>query len=165
MSKSVQDSVQEVEHTEVGKKRLGLWLRLITCSTMVEKEIRHLFREEYGITLPRFDLMAALERAPEGLSMGELSKRLLVSNGNVTGIVERLHKEGLVIRRAKASDRRSFHVCLSAKGQAVFKEMASSHALWIEDILGSIEDVDGLSQHLDQLKDDLKSRRKEGTAP
>lgn len=149
------------------KKRLSLWLRMITCSTLVEREIRNLLRENHSVTLPRFDLMAALEREPEGMTMGDLSKRLLVSNGNVTGVVERLHKEGLVMRQASPEDRRRFHVRLTAEGRTKFTEMATSHAAWIEDILGGIEDqaVEDLIMSMDRVKDSLKSRAIEGKKP
>ena len=86
------------------KDSLRLWLRLLTCSTMIEREVRARLRQEFGITLPRFDMMAALDRAPEaeGLSMGELSRHLMVSNGNVTGVAGRLVKEKLVAAQRQA---------------------------------------------------------------
>ena len=90
-----------------GKSRLRLWLRLLTCSGLVERTVRRRLRQEFAATLPRFDLMAALERAPAGLTMGELSQRLKVSNGNVTGVVERLVREGQVERTALPNRRLS----------------------------------------------------------
>ena len=122
------------------KRRLRLWLRLLTCSGLVERAVRRRLREEFAATLPRFDLMAALERTPAGLTMGELSARLKVSNGNVTGVVERLVGEGLVERTALPTDRRSYKVALTAAGRAAFAAMAERHAGWIDRLLGDLSD-------------------------
>ena len=123
-----------------GKSRLRLWLRLLTCSGLVERAVRRRLRQEFAATLPRFDLMAALDRAPAGLTMGELSAHLKVSNGNVTGVVERLVREGLVERTALPTDRRSFKVALTATGRAAFAAMAERHAGWIDRLLGDLSD-------------------------
>lgn len=140
---------------------------MITCSTLVEKEIRNLLRENHGVTLPRFDLLAALDREPQGLTMGDLSKKLLVSNGNVTGIVERLQKEGLVQRQASESDRRTFRVYLTDRGQVIFQKLAKQHESWIDDLLGDLEeqDVHALSALMDKLKTSLKFKIDEGKKP
>jgi len=122
------------------KRRLRLWLRLLTCSGLVERAVRRRLREEFAVTLPRFDLMAALDRAPAGLTMGELSARLKVSNGNVTGVVERLVGEGLVERTALPTDRRSYKVALTAAGRAAFAAMAERHEGWIDRLLGDLSD-------------------------
>ena len=122
------------------KRRLRLWLRLLTCSGLVERAVRRRLREEFAVTLPRFDLMAALDRTPAGLTMGELSARLKVSNGNVTGVVERLVGEGLVERTALPTDRRSYKVALTAAGGAAFAAMAERHAGWIDRLLGDLSD-------------------------
>lgn len=142
----------------LSKKRLGLWVRLITNSTLIEKEIRNRFKREFDVTLPRFDLMSALDREPGGLTMGELSKQLLVSNGNVTGIVERLQKEGLVDRWALPTDRRVYSAGLTAKGRSAFKEMADAHEGWISEIFEGLDDVDGLTDGMDHIRDVLKAR-------
>lgn len=92
---------------------LRLWLRLLSASTRIEDTIRQRLREQFGITLPRFDLMAQLEREPEGLSMSELSRRMMVTGGNVTSIVDQLEKEQLVVRQMQANDRRSYTVSLT----------------------------------------------------
>ena len=118
-----------------GKASLRLWFRLLTCSTMIEREVRVRLRREFDATLPRFDMMAALERAPDGLSMGELSRRLMVSNGNVTGVADRLAREGLVRRWSPPADRRSSRLALSARGRKVFAAMAKAHQGWIEEML------------------------------
>ena len=123
-----------------GKSRLRLWLRLLTCSGLVERAVRRRLRQEFAATLPRFDLMAALDRAPAGLTMGELSQHLKVSNGNVTGVVERLVGEGLVERTALPTDRRSYRVALTATGRTAFAAMAERHAGWIDRLLGDLSD-------------------------
>ena len=122
------------------KASLRLWLRLLTCSTMVEREVRARLRREFAVTLPRFDMMAALDRAPEaeGLSMGELSRYLMVSNGNVTGVAERLVQEGLARRWSPETDKRSSRLALTDQGRQEFAAMASQHKSWIDDMLGDL---------------------------
>jgi DNA-binding MarR family transcriptional regulator len=133
---------------------LRLWLRLLSCSTLIENHIRQGLQREFSTTLPRFDLMAQLERCPEGLKMGELSKRLMVTGGNVTGITDLLEKEGLVARVVDPQDRRAFRVKLTPGGQRLFKKMAAEHERWVIDLL------EGLSakgkQQLAGLLNDLK---------
>src|SRR5262249_43170150 len=114
---------------------LRLWLRLLSCSMLVENHIRQRLQSEFGTTLPRFDLMAQLERCPEGLKMVELSKRLMVTGGNVTGITDMLQKEGLVARIVDAQDRRAFRIRLTPNGQRQFKKMAAEHERWIVELL------------------------------
>ena len=114
---------------------LKLWLRLLACTTRVENQIRSRLRQEFDTTLPRFDLLAQLERHPDGLSMRELSQRLMVTGGNVTGITDQLEAEGLVAREAHPTDRRSFAVKLTAAGRRQFKKMASTHEQWIVELL------------------------------
>ncbi|NOZ41550.1 MAG: MarR family transcriptional regulator [Alphaproteobacteria bacterium] len=142
-------------------RKLGLWMRLVANSNLIEKEIRALFRSEFGVTLPRFDLMAALYRQPGGLTMGELSRRLLVSNGNITGIVERLQKEGLVKRWVLPTDRRIYSVGLTLKGRTDFREMADRHKDWIGTILAELgdEDLDSMIQMMDHLRKLLRARQ------
>ncbi len=142
-------------------KKLGLWLRLITNSHVVEKQVRNLFRSEFGVTLPRFDLMSALYREQAGLTMGELSRRLLVSNGNVTGIVERLQKEGLVKRWVLPTDRRIYSVSLTPKGRAAFKELADCHRDWISEIFDGLQDdeLTEMIKMMDRLRDILKNQK------
>ena len=113
---------------------LRLWLRLLSCTTRVEDQIRQRLRADFGTTLPRFDLLAQLERHPDGLSMRELSKRLMVTGGNVTGITDQLEAEGLVLRETRAEDRRSFIVKLTPQGRRQFKRMASTHEGWIVEL-------------------------------
>ncbi len=113
---------------------LKLWLRLLACTTRVENVIRQRLRSEFGTTLPRFDLLAQLDREPEGLSMGELSARMMVTGGNVTGIVDQLEGEGLVVREDHPSDRRAFRVRLTAAGRRQFRRMAAVHETWIVEL-------------------------------
>jgi DNA-binding MarR family transcriptional regulator len=123
-----------------------LWLRMLACTNRVESLVRQNLQAKFETTLPRFDLMAQLERAPQGLKMSELSQRMMVTGGNVTGITDGLEREGLVIREVGTSDRRVFHVKLSAEGQRQFRRMAAEHEQWV------IELFDGMSmKHKNQL--------------
>ncbi|GIK81049.1 MAG: MarR family transcriptional regulator [Pseudorhodoplanes sp.] len=125
---------------------LRLWLRLLTCTTLIEGEIRSRLRDSFDVTLPRFDLMAQLDKAPNGMTLGELSKRMMVSNGNVTGLVERLAALNLLERRPSPTDRRAQIVSLTAEGRRTFRAMARTHETWIAEIFA------GLSRsEIDQL--------------
>jgi len=124
---------------------LRLWLRLLSCTTRVEDKIRQKLRESFDITLPRFDLMAQLERHPDGLSMGELSRRMMVTGGNITTIVDQLEKEKLVLREVGANDRRSFTVKLTQAGKDAFTNMAIAHEAWVADMFEGLS-VDQQSQ-------------------
>jgi DNA-binding MarR family transcriptional regulator len=121
---------------------LRLWLRLLACTTMIERSIRTRLHRRFETTLPRFDLMAQLERSPEGLRMGELSRRMMVTGGNVTGITDQLVTEGLVERRPIASDRRAHAVRLTAKGRRRFMAMAVEHERWVEAMIGDLPAAD-----------------------
>ena len=110
---------------------LRLWLRLFTCTTMIERRVRERLRERFDITLARFDLMAQLARTRHGLRMSELSRRLMVTGGNVTGLTDQLVAEGLVVRREDRSDRRAYTVSLTPKGRRQFDAMAAEHERWI----------------------------------
>ena len=124
------------------KERLRLWIRLLRASRTIEAELRERLRQEFDTTLPRFDVMAALYRAPEGMLMSGLSRFLLVSNGNVTGIVDRLVTEGLVTRARRNGDRRTSMVKLTDAGKAQFETMAAAHEGWIGTLLGGVSDED-----------------------
>ena len=119
---------------------LRLWLRLLTCPQLVEKQVRAALRDQFDTTLPRFDLMAQLERAPEGLRMNELSRRMMVTGGNVTGITDQLVAEGLVERIDVEGDRRAWRVRLTPKGRTAFDNMARSHEGWIVEAFAALED-------------------------
>lgn len=120
------------------RAELRLWLRLLTCATLIEAEIRRRLRESFNTTLPRFDLMAQLERAPDGVLLGELSRRMMVSNGNVTGLVERLVQERLIERQVSERDRRAALVRMTEHGRAVFEEMAAAHSDWVAELLSEL---------------------------
>ena len=117
---------------------LRLWLRILSCTNQIENRIRQDLQARFDTTLPRFDLMAQLERAPEGLKMSELSQRMMVTGGNVTGITDGLEKEGLVIREMDPTDRRVFRVKLTPEGQRQFQRMAAEHEQWVVDLFGSL---------------------------
>lgn len=129
---------------------LRLWLRLLTCSTMVEREVRRRLRQQFNVTLPRFDLMAQLERSPDGMTLGELSQRMMVSNGNITGLVRLLSEHGLVATFNDPADRRATYVRLTAAGRANFADMAAAHAGWIADMFADL-DGDTLARLMDGL--------------
>ena len=131
------------EHPEA----LRLWLRLLTCTQIVEKQVRVQLRERFDTTLPRFDLMAQLERAPEGLKMNELSRRMMVTGGNVTGITDQLAAEGLVDRVDVEGDRRAYRVRLTAKGRKLFHEMAHQHERWIVGAFAALNEKDIATLH------------------
>src|SRR5256714_3588461 len=125
---------------------LRLWLRLLTCTTLIEGEIRRRLRDSFDVTLPRFDLMAQLDKAPNGMTLGELSQRMMVSNGNVTGLAERLVEQGLLDRRPSPNDRRAQIVSLTAEGRRTFRAMARTHEDWIAEMFAGLDaaDVDTL---------------------
>lgn len=123
-------------------QELRLWLRLLTCTQLIEKQIRTELRVQFDTTLPRFDLMAQLERNPDGLKMNDLSRRMMVSGGNVTGITDQLVTEGLVERVVVDGDRRSFRVKLTDKGHASFADMAQQHENWIVDAFACLKDTE-----------------------
>lgn len=115
---------------------LRLWLRLLSCTNQVESRVRQNLQSSFNTTLPRFDLMAQLERAPQGLKMSELSQRMMVTGGNVTGITDGLEKEGLVVREVDSADRRVYRVKLTAEGERQFRRMAAEHERWVVDLFG-----------------------------
>jgi DNA-binding MarR family transcriptional regulator len=125
-----------------------LWLRMLACTNRVESFVRQNLQLKFQTTLPRFDLMAQLERAPQGLKMSELSQRMMVTGGNVTGITDGLEKEGLVIRQVDPTDRRVFHVRLSAEGQRQFRRMAAEHEQWVIELFAGMT-----VKHKNQLVD------------
>jgi|SRR6185369_17289599 len=117
---------------------LRLWLRLLTCTQLIEREVRARLRERFDTTLPRFDLMSQLWRFPDGLKMNELSQQLMVTGGNVTGIVDLLEKDALAERRPEPADRRAFRVRLTRAGRKAFAEMARAHEEWIVELLAGL---------------------------
>jgi DNA-binding MarR family transcriptional regulator len=145
----------ETRASESDHGALRLWLRLFTCKTMIEREVRERLRGRFGTTLARFDLLAQLERTRTGMRMSELSRRLMVTGGNVTGITDQLVAEGLVVRRISSSDRRVCVVRLTPKGRRQFDAMAAEHERWIVELVGGVtqHDRDALDRLLGTLKD------------
>jgi DNA-binding MarR family transcriptional regulator len=135
-------------------RALRLWLRLLTCAQLIERHVRSRLRSRFGITLPRFDLLSQLERHPEGLKMNELSRRMMVTGGNVTGIVDQLVKEGLVERLDEPTDRRAWRVRLTRAGDRAFAQMARAHEAWVAELLAGLgrREADALLQLLARLK-------------
>jgi DNA-binding MarR family transcriptional regulator len=133
---------------------LRIWLRLLTCTQLIERRVRSGLREDFATTLPRFDLMAQLERHRDGLKMNELSRMLMVTGGNVTAIVDQLEKEGLVERLDEPDDRRAFRIRLTRSGEKTFAEMARAHEQWIVELLGGLSrrDQDELLKLLAKVK-------------
>ena len=144
---------------------LRLWLRLLTCTQLVEKQVRNNLREQFDTTLPRFDLMAQLQRNPDGLKMNELSRRMMVTGGNVTGITDQLVTEGLVERLDVDGDRRAYCVRLTAQGRQTFNDMAKQHEDWIVSAFGVLtaKEVDALYKLLGKVKEHHHSKSVDNT--
>jgi DNA-binding MarR family transcriptional regulator len=145
----------ETRATAEHAKDLRLWLRMLACTNLIENHVRAKLRSDFDITLPRFDLMSQLERSPQGLKMGELSKRMMVTGGNVTGITDQLVREGLVVREDSPKDRRAYIVKLTAEGRRSFRRMAEAHEDWMVALFSGMDE-----KQRDQLYDllaELKS--------
>ena len=144
--------VEESPHLE-----LRLWLRMVSCSVKMESILSQRLRKEFKTSMARFDVMSRLERHPDGLTMSELSRRLIVSNGAITGLVDKLAEAGLVTRHEDPNDRRSTIVRLSRKGRDNFLRMARRHEEWVVSILGELssEAQSELLQNLTLLQRNL----------
>jgi DNA-binding MarR family transcriptional regulator len=151
---------RESRATETDHTSLRLWLRLLTCTTLIENQVRGQLRTEFETTLPRFDLMAQLARNPDGLKMGELSQRMMVSGGNITGITDQLEKDGLVERVTLPGDRRAWQVRLTQAGREAFDAMAAEHESWIVDLIGSltVQEQQQLHTLLGKLKQSVREQ-------
>ncbi len=132
-----------------------LWLRLLSCTNIIAAELRRRLREEFDCTLSRFDLMAQLERAPDGLSMSEISKRMMVTNAAITGLTERLVQDGHVERAGDAADRRAVRIRLTEDGRIYFLAMARQHERWVVELFSGL--TDGQKAQLRELTGDLKT--------
>ena len=143
----------------LSKQRLRLWLRILRTARAIEAEVRDRLRVEFEVTLPQFDVMAALERKPEGMTMTELSRFLMVSNGNVTGIIDRLVSDRLVARQAPADDRRAIIVRLTPHGLKEFNAMAKAHESWVDGLLSEFDasEAGTLIRHLDGLSGRIRN--------
>ncbi len=129
------------------KADLRLWLRMLSCVNLVEAEIRRRLREQFATTLPRFDLLAQLDHMPDGLTLGEISRRMMVSNGKVTALAAGLVAEGLVERRAEAADRRIQRLCLTRNGRRAFEIQSGEHEKWITELFARIPSNDRATLH------------------
>lgn len=140
------------------KDELRLWLRLLATTTLIERDVRGRLRERFEVTLPRFDLMAQLDRAEQGMTLGELSRRMMVTNGNVTGLADRLVTEGLLSRRTAENDRRTHLVQLTDEGRRQFRKMARAHERWIADLFAglSADDIERLMVLLGKAKESVR---------
>ena len=138
---------------------IRLWLRMFATNRLIETRMRRLLQERYATTLPRFDLMAQLERVPAGLQMGELSRRMMVTGGNVTGITDLLEREGLVERVDDPDDRRAWRVRLTRAGQRAFRTMAEEHERWIVEALAPLgrREMSSMAGQLGRLKVHVRS--------
>lgn len=170
-ARAVRDLESRVKDTH--HQALKLWLRLLSCTTRIEGVIRNRLRTEFATTLPRFDLLAQLEREPDAMTMGELSQRLMVTGANVTGVTDQLEAEGLVRRAAHPSDRRAFTVHLTARGRRQFRRMAAIHEKWVIELFEGWDAkqqgqmyalLAGLKQHLSTVHGrPVKGRKADGT--
>ena len=136
------------------KEALRTWLRLLSCETVIEQQLRSLFRTEFAVTLPQFDVLSELERAGKKMTMSELSKELMVSNGNVTGVIDRLERNALVSRTRAEHDRRIQYIQLTTKGRKQFSKMAKDHERWLDDLLSgmSVNDLTSLQRLLLKMR-------------
>jgi len=150
-----------MEQTPRRNMALRIWLGLLTSSKLIEKQVRGRFRTEFETTLPRFDVMAALAREPKGQTMGDVSRWLLVSSGNITGIISRLVEDGLVTRHLSTGDRRSHLVKLSPKGRKEFDRLSTTHEKWVRDMLSGMkrDDMVKLDDLLKKVKISLSNER------
>jgi DNA-binding MarR family transcriptional regulator len=143
----------------LSKQRLRLWIRILRTARAIEAEVRERLRVEFGVTLPQFDVMAALERKPAGMKMSELSRFLMVSNGNVTGIIDRLAADKLVTRKAPDDDRRAIVVKLTPQGVSRFAAMAKAHESWVNGLLSEFNaaEAGAVIDHLDGLSGRIRN--------
>ena len=164
MSKPQKTTPQRSDHetrvTEDHHQSLRLWLRMLACTNLIEAHVRSKLRLNFQTTLPRFDLMSQLERNPDGLKMGELSRRMMVTGGNVTGITDQLVSEGLVVREDNPKDRRAYIVKLTKEGRRVFRAWADEHEDWIIGLFEGLgeKEREQLYTLLAQLKQHVASR-------
>ncbi len=157
MAAKAMDAETRADRADHGAIRL--WLRMLATNRLVETRTRRLLQDRYATTLPRFDLMAQLERSPQGLKMGELSKRMMVTGGNVTGITDLLEQEGLVERVGDPNDRRAWVVRLTRAGKRGFTAMAQEHERWIVEAFAglSAREMTAVAGLLGRLKTQVRA--------
>ena len=132
----------DTESRATGDDHLSVrvWLRLLACTNTIETRVGSRLRDDFGTTLPRFDFLSQLERSPAGLRMNEISKRMMVTGGNVTRLADQLVHEGLITRTVARDDRRASIVRLTGAGRRAFAEMARRHELWIVEMFGGLDE-------------------------
>jgi DNA-binding MarR family transcriptional regulator len=160
VDRSVMDS--ETRLTDEDHLALRVWLRLLASANLIQTAVRSRLQTQFEITLPRFDLMSQLDRAPNGLKMSELSRRMMVTGGNVTGIADGLEDEGLIVRAVDPEDGRAFRVKLTREGRKAFARMAQEHEQWIIEMFGDVSNRDQktLMELLGRLKSSVTSANK-----
>lgn len=154
---------KEAHGSADGKQELRVWLRMLATTKLVSQEIRRRLRAEFGATLPQFDLLAQLAREPDGLRLGEISKRTMVTNGNITGLVERLEADGLVSRETPGDDRRVTVARLTDAGRRAFAEMAAVHENWLREMMADVDQgtFSLLTLSIDQLQKSVRNHLSE----
>ncbi len=142
------------------EQSVRLWLRLLSLHNLVDGELRRRLQEQFGCTLPQFDVLSELERAGEAQTMSQVSRQLMVSNGNLTGVVDRLLREGYVHREESPGDRRVQLISLTEAGRARFQSMAAAHAAWLEELFGGLagNDLDAAVDDIHLLRDSVRER-------
>jgi DNA-binding MarR family transcriptional regulator len=146
--------VEPGQESDGAHLELRIWLRLLSCSTRIEKALNARLRKEFNTTLARFDLLAQLARKPAGATMSEVSELLMVSNGAITALVQKLEADGFIHREVDSEDRRTFRLRLSQEGAKEFGRMARRHEEWVIALIGELSPVaqSDLLQHLTLLK-------------
>jgi DNA-binding MarR family transcriptional regulator len=157
----------ETQNEDEHQQELRIWLRLFASTTLIENEIRSRLREHFAFTLPRFDLLAQLDRAQDGLSLGEVSRRLMVSAANITAIVEKLVEDGYITRLPSQTDRRAQIIRMTHAGRSAFRTMAKTHSQWITEFLSdlSADQMSQLNAVLTHLKHTLQNRLSKTDSP
>ena len=152
---------QKLKHISREKEGLRLWLRIVSCTQIVEQELRTMLREKFDMTPARFELLTALNRVTNGLTMGELSTWLMVTKGNVTGIAIRLSEDGYITRRPTPDDRRSFVVTLTKKGKQIVNEMELAYEQLLDQLFVevSIDDSDTFTGVLAKVTEAIEEKR------
>ena len=139
--------------SDLSKRRLKMWIRLLGVTRRAESHLREYLRVNHATTLPRFDVLAALYRRRDGVTMSELSRMLLVSNGNATAVVDRLETDGLVRRTQSDADRRTIFVALTPKGLEDFEGLARDHEAEVDRLFAALsgDDLDRLGEILKRM--------------
>lgn len=145
------------EDIPAGKDSLRLWLRLLNTTSLMQQYVRRKFRVEFNFTLPKFDVLAELSRSEKPQTMSELSRQLMVSNGNATGVIDRLQRDGLVQRLSSADDRRVQYISLTKEGKQAFRKMAVAHEAWITELMSGLRksEIKQFNEQLRHLKNTI----------